>query len=389
MKKTVVALTAGAMLLSTFFYVIASRTEWVDVTVPMPPRGEAAENPFYAAERFVEALGGRSVRDRQFTVPDRQAVIVLAAWHWDLTENRRYSLERWVESGGRLVVAGPLSGGTAEFGRWSGVRRRQRLPPVPDGDAEMPCRPVREEAGATGSAQPDRPRLLCDLDSAAVLDTPRRASWLLRDQVGIQAVRVAVGSGSVTVINGTPFQFRQLLEADHGWLFAAATQLRRGDEVHFLTEDDHPSMLGLVWRHGAPVVVLALAAIGLALWRNGARFGPLGEPHESGRRSLAEQIRGTGQFALRYGDGESLHEAAVRALSEAANRRIPGYARLSPADRAAALARVTGFDRDAFSAAVHHAGLRSAASLRGTLAFIETARREILRDPRRERSAGP
>ena len=77
------------------------------------------------------------------------------------------------------------------------------------------------------------------------------------------------------------------------------------------------------------------------------------------RRSLAEQIRGTGQFALRHGDGESLHAASLRALTEAAARRVPGYARLSPSDRAAALARLTGFDRDAFTAAAYHAGLRT------------------------------
>ena len=73
------------------------------MTVPMPPTGEAAENP-YAAGRFAEA-GRTRTRDAS-AVPDRDAVIVLSAWHWDLTETRRYALERWVESGGRLVVAG-------------------------------------------------------------------------------------------------------------------------------------------------------------------------------------------------------------------------------------------------------------------------------------------
>ena len=119
--------------------------------------------------------------------------------------------------------------------------------------------------------------------------------------------------------------------------------------MHFLSEDDHPSLLALLWIYGSPVVVLALAAIALGLWRNSARFGPLVNEPPTARRSLAEQIRGTGQFALRYGDGESLHAASLRALTEAATRRVPGYARLSPSDQAAALARLTGFDRDAFS----------------------------------------
>ena len=144
-------------------------------------------------------------------------------------------------------------------------------------------------------------------------------------------MRVTVGRGLVTVINGTPFQFSQLLAGDHGWLFVAATELRPADEVHFLTENDHPSLLTLMWRYGAPAIVLALVAIGLALWRTSTRFGPLAEPQSTARRSLAEQIRGTGQFALRHGDGESLHEAAVRALTEAPLGAFPATQGCPPA----------------------------------------------------------
>ena len=53
----------------------------------------------------------------------------------------------------------------------------------------------------------------------------------------------------------------------------------------------------------------------------------------------------------------------MRALTEAATRRIPGYAGMSPGDRAGALADVTSFDRNAINAAVHHAGLRGAGEL--------------------------
>ena len=382
MSKSVLSWSLAVVLLSGLVYWIASNTEWVDVTLPMPPTGEAAENPFYAAERFTNALGAHSVRDRQLAIPSRDAVVVLSAWHWDLTERRRYALERWVESGGRLVVAGPLTGGADEFERWSGVARKER-PPAPAVDADERCRPVHEQyVTVPKGAPPARLRMLCDIDVASVLEATGKPVWGLGDATGTQVVRVRVGNGSVTVLNATPFQFRQLLDADHGWLFVAATELRRTDEVHFLTEDDHPSLLNLTWRNGAPAIVLVLAAIGLALWRGSTRFGPLAEPRQSARRSLAEQIRGTGQFALRYGDGESLHEAAVRALTEAAARRVPGYLHLSPGERAEALARLTGFELNAFTAAVHHAGLRSVGELRGTLSFLETARREVLRsDP--------
>lgn len=382
MRRSALSWSLGLIVVSALAYWIGSNTEWVDVTVPMPPTGEAAENPFYAAGRFADALGARSTRDRQFAVPGRDAVIVLSAWHWDLTETRRYALERWVESGGRLVVTGSLAGGADEFERWSGVVRRHRPPARPAPEGGEPCQAVKEEPGASSGALSTRMHMLCNLEETSWFTTARKPLWQLRNDSGVQVVRVAVGRGSVTVINGTPFHFIQLLAGDHGWLFVAATQLRPADEVHFLTENDHPSLLTLTWRYGAPAIVLALAAIGLALWRTSARFGPLAEPQSTARRSLAEQIRGTGQFALRHGDGESLHDAAVRALTEAATRRIPGYAGMSPGDRAEALADLTGFDRNGITEAVHHAGLRSAGELRSTLAFLETIRRGILRDSR-------
>jgi hypothetical protein len=376
-----VAWIAGLAGAAVIVYWIASSTEWTEVKIPLPPRGEAATNPYYAAQRFAEALGARTFRDRQLTVPPADAVIVVSAWHWTLTERRRYSFERWVESGGRLVVAGRLAGGEDEFERWSGITRTQRKRGRAFDASDPPlfgCRQFTEARGGSQAPAGGDEYTVCAGDPLTFLQATRKVSWALRDEVGMQVVRVAVGRGSVTSVNASPFDERNLLDGDHGRLFVAAASLRPGDDVHFLSEDDHPSLLALLWMHGSSVVVLGLAAIALALWRNSARFGPLVNEPPTARRSLAEQIRGTGQFALRYGDGDSLHAASLRALTEAAARRVPGYAHLSPSEQAAALARLTGFERDAFTAAAYHAGLRTASELRHTIAFLETARREML-----------
>jgi hypothetical protein len=370
----------------------ANNTHWAETTIPMPLRGEARGNPFYAAQRFSESLGVRTAWDRAFTAPAPDAVIVLSGWHWTLSARRRESLERWVESGGRLVVAGDLSGGEAEFAGWSGIVRRYRKNPLAKDDetdsneSELPCRVVQEDGGVSGSAATqDSRRLLCHVTLMSTLSTNRQATWTLRDSSGIQAARVPVGEGSVTVINAEPFRYRNLLDGDHAHIFVAATELRRGDDLRFLSEDDHPSLVALAWRYGAPVVVLALVVVALHLWRRAVRFGPLAAPPERARRSLAEQIRGTGSFAWRHGGGESLHAACVRALDEAATRRIPGYGRSSPKERAAAVARLTGFEWPALSAAVHDSRARGGQELRSTIALLEEARRRILIKPRRRK----
>src|SRR5262249_24682255 len=146
-----------------------------------------------------------------------------------------------------------------------------------------------EESGvslwpATGRA---RRYEVCGLYINGFLASTRTPDWKVADAYGAQALRISVGRGSVTVINGEPFTHVQFLKGTHAALFVAATQLHSGDEVHFFSDADHPSLLALTWRFGAPVVVLLLGALAFALWRAAPRFGPTVASPESARRSLA------------------------------------------------------------------------------------------------------
>ena len=125
----------------------------------------------------------------------------------------------------------------------------------------------------------------------------RKAQWALEDDDGAQVVRVQLGNGTVTLINGSPLGNRELLEVQNPHLFVDAIALHRGDHVVFVSEEQRASLLQLIWLYGSPAVLLALALIAVALWRNSTRFGPLEASPDPSRRSLAEQIRGTGQFA--------------------------------------------------------------------------------------------
>lgn len=384
MNRRLIGVFVGVPLIALIAW-IASNTYWADVTLPLPPRGEALTNPFYASQRFVEALGSTSAWDRVFATPPARAIVVLSSWHWSLSTGRREALKHWVESGGRLVVDSSLADGSEDFERWSGIATGfHDDEPEPE---PKPGVPARDD----NCAQFDEPRdpssssnqtivaryWLCDFDTYAYLTPQTKALWVLRGKSGIQAARVQVGRGRVTVLNGSPFRYRALFEGDHGRLFVAATELQPHDEVHFLSEDDHPSLLALTWRYGAGAVILTLSLIGLAVWRGGVRFGPLAAALPFARRSLAEQIRGTGRFASQHG-GDALHTASVRALDEAASKRVPGYSRLTATARGDALARLTGLDRHAILKAIHHEGARRPNQLRETIALLEAARRLTL-----------
>jgi hypothetical protein len=358
---------------------VARNTYWEDVPIPSPAKGEAATNPFYAAQRLVEELEGTTRRERSVVLPAGSGVLVLSAWHWDLTEERQTAITQWVESGGRLVVDNGLVGAMDPFAEWSGVSWgfNERLSEAHleehDEHTEHPeCTGVEEVVPAS-----DRSFEICGLDYS-FLQTSRPPAWAVGDEAGLQAVRMDIGRGSVTVVNATPFTRLELFRGHHARFFVAATQLRRTDEVVFFTEDEHPSLLALMWMHGSPAVVLGLSAVALFLWRGAVRFGPPLAVPEPRRRSMAEQIRGSGRFVLKHGDGAPLHAAAVRALTEAARRKIPAYARLPRPQRAAALGRATGMDGDAIAAAIDAPGKRRPNELPNTLSLIEAARRQLL-----------
>lgn len=373
MKRTVLVSALVAVPVVLLVVLIARSTYWVDVPVPMPLGGEAATNPFYATQRVAEALGARTSRDRVLTIPATDSVIVLSSWQWSLGSERQRALEQWVEAGGRLVVDEFLADTEGEFEKWSGISRS--FSDDYDKDYE-PCRSFDEEPAP--AAPESRTRVLCGHGPWSHLTSSKKPIWLLRDVTGIQAVRVAIGRGHVTMTNGTPFRERDLFDGEHAWLFVTATELRAGDDMHFLSEDDHSSLATLTWRYGAPLVLLALLLIVFVLWRTGARFGPLAAPQELARRSLAEQIVGSGRFVLQHDGEEALHAATLRALEEAAARRMRHYSRLAANERADAIAAWTGLDRGAISAAMYHQRLRDSRELRRTVALLETARRHIL-----------
>ncbi len=371
---------------------IALNTYWDKTTIPGPLRNEAARNPFYGAQHLVEQLGATSSVDHLLREVAPDAVFFVSSWHWDLVAGRRSRMEAWVEAGGRLVLDRTLVGGKEEFERWSGITRR--MPAARDKkneDAEeqedeqiklrRPCRVLHDASPDRKPGEGIRTSFdLCGQEDGSHLVTTRKIAWALDDDFGNQVLRVNIGKGSVTVINAVPFRYREILEGDSAALLIAAIQLHRKDEVHFLSEEEHSSILALMWYLGWPVVVLALALIALALWRNSVRFGPLVAEPEQARRSLAEQIRGTGEFVVRFGGGKALHAAAVRALNEAAKRRIAAWSRLSTSERIDAVARLAGADAATLGPAVNHDGPRKLHELRQAIVLIESVRRRLLKE---------
>jgi hypothetical protein len=354
---------------------VVKNTHWEEVTERTPLKGPALRSPFYSVQRLSDMLGAQTrLRNEIVTLPPRNAVLVVHFWNWTVIPERRDRIERWVQDGGRLVVGEDLLA-NQDFDRWAGVER-------PDEDKEqvgkgshLKCLSLHRRLTDV-TTQPGEHFDLCQFVGNG-LRTTHNVNWRLTDNWGrTEALRIPIGHGSVTVINALAFGNLDLLCGDSGALFVAATQLHRGDHIEFLTESEGGMLLKLLWIYGAPVIVLALLLVALWLWRSGVRFGPLVAMSDPARRSLAEQIRGTGLFTLRFGGGRALHAATVRALGEAAAQRLPHYDRLPGPERVAALASLTGLSEKELSAALEESG-GSRRDVRRAIALLEAARRRI------------
>jgi hypothetical protein len=392
---------------------VASRTHWEEMTVPLPLRGEALTNPQYAQKVFLQSLGLKvETRKVLGSMPPRNGVMFVSTWHWDLIEPRRRALEEWVQQGGRLVVDTSLIDSLNTFAEFSGIT--QEYPEYDEDEEEEAGESESESESATGEGTegesqtpfevPDVAKeticaewevtidlhgasgsrklySFCPVVTFGWLTSATKPVWAVSDSNGYQAMRVPVGNGSVTSINAAVFDNREFTEVSRGALFVAAGELRRGDTVWLLTESDYPSLLTLVWRYGAPVVCLFGLFVVAALWRNAIRFGPLRAPPLAVRRSLAEQIRGTGWFILRLSGSRTLYNAMVRSTKEEAARRIPRYANLTLQQQLDALVARTGLDRDDLHQALFVAnGTLSRQHLYKAIGLLETVRRLLAQE---------
>ena len=375
-----------------------THTEWVDEEVQMPPRGEAAHDRQYALKQIVGKLGAKVVAPQNLQqLPPPGATLLLRSWYWNMFPGREQALRQWVETGGHLVVD-DLVFSDDKLLPWIPIRHVSAPVPAassakPQRAASSPSRPIFPPRGMRQFAErscsdliePDavtpafdagRKYRVCGAEGHA-LRTDAPVLWSLQAAQGHSFLRVGVGRGQVTVFTAAGILDNDaIFQRDHALAVVAALGVKPGGEVWFVTTEDRPPLLTLMWNHGAPALLVFALALALALWRGGVRFGPRAPSAALARRSVAEQIRGTANFILQR-DGAALHRAQLRALDDAARRCIREHDRLDRRTRADAIARTTALDANALSRAMDTSIKRSRRDLPAALALLESARRRL------------
>jgi hypothetical protein len=376
---------------------LARSIEWVDVERIRPARNEAARDRFYAAKSLVRRLGGQVAAPPGLDVlPPPGATLLLSSSHWHMFPGRDVALRRWVESGGHLVIAEMPFFREQFVPEWAPLRNVQDNTEAAAAAAVATPSPGMSERGRGERcrvlSEPDavhpafglaRSFRVCGL-AVTRLDHPATPQWSIDDRSGTRMARVGVGRGSVTASTMHGSFVNNGIVADDGALaFVAALDLHRGDEVWFVDDETRAPLLRALASAGLPALLLGAAALLLALWRSGPRFGPIAAEPGRARRSIGEQIRRTAAF-IAGGDGAALHRASLQALERDAGRAIADFAALPTlATRAEAITRLAGGNAPALAAAMRPPRRRG--SLAAAIAELERARRSLLPDARKPR----
>ena len=433
-RRAIVSTLVAVLVLGLAGWVIA-HTRWEEVEIDDPARGAAATDETYSLRRVLAGAGATlQVRTSMEPLPPARGTLLLESSLWDIFPERDARLKTWVEQGGHLVVLGRF--GRGELLRWVPLafgksrapakhKPRADTPPVvrvdaasappvadTDGDEDVPvvgkqlprmnereerlARRLLEPHGAghdcadfreTGEPAYEPDRVLRGCTPAGAIYPLNRVAptWRLDGPRGTLALRVPVGRGDVTgVAPDLAIDNRALLQGDNALIAAAVLQAMPGRAVWIVEDEAREPLVAWLWHEARTPALLALAAIALALWRLMVRFGPREAVPPRARRSMGEQVRGTGHF-IAGSDARALHAATRLAFEAEARRRVQGWADLEEAARiealVASLPHPQAIDRAALRASMNIGGGATPAQVVTAIAALEQARRALLRAP--------
>lgn len=335
-RRTGSILALGALLL-----VATVLTVWFFDNFERRPRevtsgfsGAARNNPFLAAERFLERLGVRvqSVPGRQLlrNLPSPDDVLV-ANGLGPLNARRRAELHRWLSDGGQLVVEATELSALGEAVDAQGFL------------ADYGVR-VHEIDGA-----PSFGRITAEIgfeDRPEPLEAEFRARYFLEDAYGEASGNVVadgrdrllqyrVGQGRLTVASDLElFTNTDIGDRDHALVLTLLAEPGEGGRVWLLYDSGVPWLGGLLWQHARYALIAAACLIGATVWFLGARLGPLLPGPEPGRRDLLVHLDAVARFHWQHGRGGNLVRMTGSRLERDWLARHPRLRGLDPRARA-------------------------------------------------------
>lgn len=325
---------AGLALLAALALLLAGNLDPQRRRVDLGPAPEARNNPWLAAERFLQQRGlpvsrADSLARVLADTPPAGHTLVLLGSRRELTDTQSQRLLDWAAGGGHLVVIAQAD--------WSEQRQRSddrlldRLQV-----RRLPASRLETPAEAAAEPWPELTKLYLENEEAPAyfaFDTRRhledagnRAHAWAGSASATHLLQLGHGDGLVTVLSdGNLWRNSHIGEHDHAWLLWYLTQDSRVVLLQRLARESLPALL---LRHFPEALAALALLIALLLWRFGLRHGPLQADPPPARRQLGEHLQASAEFLCRQSGHAALLARLQAEVRQRARQRHPGFERL-------------------------------------------------------------
>ncbi len=359
MKLSSATIVLG-FLLALVVYSLLLLYERKETTIDLGPGKEARQNPFLAAERYLETLGVDARAGTEYSWIDMVDVgdtLLITSTDLIVSDKRTQKLLQWLRDGGHLILApgdseqgrqwiaenlgvGVLEEdhGNVDHGECFGwLLRKQsavnmelerdltegsQIPTPADGDYIPPfCRESGYLTKVTFRGLSNG--LLVNLHDesefeananewASVSDSGVSGPdgrldeiYTARDAWGERFIQVRQGMGLVSLVANTEIWTNgQIGNFDNALFLAMLTESER--ELFIFHGSGMPPLTTLVWRNGGEFILVATILLILWLWYAGVRPEPVYEPSITIRREILEHLNAKADFHWRSRNFDAL-----------------------------------------------------------------------------------
>lgn len=314
-----------------------SHLEYVTSEHDLPPRGQAAYDPLYAASLALKAYGAHPVVRPFFdlhkmALSPRDTVVFYSDVR-TLSPADVAAVSAWIQSGGHLVVQLPDGADDtppllAAFGLQSGARHSAFCPKL--------------VFGADAAAQDAE---FCGYGS--VRGVPDDFTYAAGERGELFYVQRNAGKGWLAVVSSMDFMDNLNLKqpADSALMLRVVQPLAYSGRIFLIYSLDVAALPALILKYGWSVVISLALVVAAFLFSLAPRFGPLQPGSAPPRRALLEHVRAGAEVLWRQ-RGERLLYQAVRAdMLLTLRRRHPAAGNAENKELLGSLAGITGLPR--------------------------------------------
>lgn len=320
-------------------------------------KGEAKNNPFLAAQRYLEQRGKKVSSGHGLSHFDDETAMIFLPPSAVNTVGRAKRLMKWVESGGHLVLM--LDGGSIGGNDFSMIHGADTDFDIEDErpgiDFILEELEIKSEAWEHESADSDVDVTKLDIDEWEKLPEPDRAllgsevseiifegealtihHWadqgllydeVFKDEYGSGEIgdsnkhrflSVIYDGGRVTLLSDArPLRNRYIGYADHARFLDELASFSREGGIVF-SNGEGEGLFSLLWLHFRWGMIALLLFIVFWLWQHLPRFGPDQDIGNGDMREFSSQVRGIGRFLWQHKRDDTM----LNAMRASVNRRF-------------------------------------------------------------------